>query len=172
MIVTPATLATQWSDELKAHAPGLKVLVYDGWTNVKVPISESQIEHVRQKRQSEKQKATRKAARAGTKAQAQANIKKKGKATAVDIDAMDVDDGEEEEIVDWCAYAHSFDVVITTYNVLQLDLNVARAPPSRPRRDGVVYANVERPRSPLIMVEWARVVSIPPNHIIIHSISF
>ncbi|KAF9064876.1 SNF2 family N-terminal domain-containing protein [Rhodocollybia butyracea] len=156
LIVTPATLATQWFDELKAHAPSLKVLVYDGWNNVKVPITTAQIEKVRQERQQAKSKAKKKSARAGTKAEAEANIKKKkGKATAVDAHTMDM---ETDEVMDWCTYVHQFDVVITTYNVLQSDLNVARAPPTRPRRDGVVYVNVERPRSPLILVEWARVV--------------
>ncbi|KAJ3979483.1 SNF2 family N-terminal domain-containing protein [Lentinula detonsa] len=133
LIVTPANLASQWVDELKTHAPSLKVLVYGGWASVKVPIT-------------------------GSKAEAQANIKKRGKATTVDDDAMDVDSEEEEENLDWCRYVHKFDVVITTYTVHQSDLNVARAPPERPRRDGVVYANIERQRSPLIMVEWARVV--------------
>ncbi|KAJ3983056.1 SNF2 family N-terminal domain-containing protein [Lentinula detonsa] len=158
LIVTPANLASQWVDELKTHAPSLKVLVYGGWASVKVPISETQIQRERKERQQVKQKAKKKAARAGSKAEAQANIKKRGKATTVDVDAMDVDSEEEEEILDWCRYVHEFDVVITTYTVLQSDLNVARAPPERPRRDGVVYANIERQRSPLIMVEWARVV--------------
>ncbi|KAJ4490515.1 SNF2 family N-terminal domain-containing protein [Lentinula aciculospora] len=154
LIVTPANLASQWSDELQVHAPTLKVLVYDGWANVKVPVSDTQIEEERKQAQ---QKTKKKAAKAGTKAEAQANINKTGKAAAA-VDTTAVDDVEEEEIVDWCSYVHTFDVVITTYTVLQSDLNVARAPPKRPRRDGVVYANVARPRSPLILVEWARVV--------------
>ncbi|KIK58778.1 hypothetical protein GYMLUDRAFT_45086 [Collybiopsis luxurians FD-317 M1] len=157
LIVTPLALAGQWSDELKAHAPSLRVMFYDGWNNVKVPISATQIEEERQRRRQARQKARKKAARASTKVEAQANIKGKGRATAIDVDAMDVDD-EEDEVLDWCSYVHTFDIVITTYNVLQSDLNVARAPPKRPRRDGVKYLNLERPRSPLVMVEWARVV--------------
>jgi len=35
LIVTPPTLAGQWYDELCAHAPSLKVLLYEGWTKIK-----------------------------------------------------------------------------------------------------------------------------------------
>ncbi|THU89639.1 hypothetical protein K435DRAFT_760893 [Dendrothele bispora CBS 962.96] len=159
LIVTPAALATQWQDEFKTHAPHLKVLFYEGWSNVKVPISQSQIEKEKERRAQEKLKARRRAARAKSRAESKKNIAKRGKAYDQPIDLEDSDnDEEDEEIVDWVAFAHSFDVVITTYNVLQGDLNVARAPPTRPRRDGVVYSNLDRPRSPLVMVEWNRVV--------------
>lgn len=41
LIVTPNSLAQQWVDELKAHAPMLRVkLVYEGRTKVPVPITE------------------------------------------------------------------------------------------------------------------------------------
>jgi E3 ubiquitin-protein ligase SHPRH len=59
---------------------------------------------------------------------------------------------------DWCSYINTFDVCITTYNILQQEFNVARAPPDRPRREDVIYSNIERPRSPLIMCEWYRVI--------------
>lgn len=54
--------------------------------------------------------------------------------------------------------ANQYDVIITTYQVLKADLDVARAVPMRPRRDNVIYHNVDRPRSPLVMCEWYRVV--------------
>ena len=50
---------------------------------------------------------------------------------------------------------HEYDVVITTYQTLCSDLYVAHPGPNRPRRTTVVY---ERPRSPLVMVEWKPVV--------------
>ncbi|GLB44340.1 putative SNF2 family N-terminal domain [Lyophyllum shimeji] len=91
-----------------------------------------------------------------------------------DLEADDVggEGEEEEEILPWPAYVHTFDVVITTYSVLRADFNVALAPPVRPRRADVVYstsysygstgagagAGRERVRSPLVMVEWARVI--------------
>lgn len=33
LIVTPETLCKQWADELKAHAPQLRVLQYEGWAS-------------------------------------------------------------------------------------------------------------------------------------------
>ena len=68
------------------------------------------------------------------------------------------DEEDEEEIMDWCAYVNTFDVCITTYNTLQHDLGVARPPPTRPRRNFVQYSTANRPRSPLVMCEWYRVI--------------
>lgn len=65
------------------------------------------------------------------------------------------DDGE---VLDWCNYVHQFDVVITTYNVLRSEIHVARPPPDRPRREEAIYYTSARLRSPLVMVEWKRVV--------------
>ena len=77
----------------------------------------------------------------------------------VDSDAKDEDkDMNEDEVVDWCTYVNTFDVCITTYNVLQQDLGVARPPPTRPRRAFVQYSTVHRTRSPLVMCEWYRVI--------------
>ncbi|KAK1231675.1 hypothetical protein PQX77_005198 [Marasmius sp. AFHP31] len=164
LIVTPLALQSQWIDELKAHAPHLKVHVYEGWSKISVPITAAQVEEAQQKRAQTKRKAEKKAARAATKAEAESRIKSKGKRRANNEEDAEPgpsrlgDADEEDEIVDWYAFAHSFDIVITTYKVFQNDLNVARAPPKRPRRDGVHYENVERPRSPLVMCEWYRVI--------------
>ncbi|OBZ74793.1 putative ATP-dependent helicase IRC20 [Grifola frondosa] len=129
LIVTPSSLAPQWTDELANHAPSLKVLIYDGWTTVPVPITEGGVVSERLQR---------------------------GKSKRMDgaVTPMDVD----EEVLDWCAYVNRFDVCITTYNVLQQDLGVARPPPDRPRRSFVQYRNVEHQRSPLVMCEWYRVI--------------
>lgn len=75
-----------------------------------------------------------------------------------DVEERSEDPDEEDDIVDWCTYVNRFDVCITTYNVLQQDLSVARPPPVRPRRAGVTYSNAERSRSALIMCEWFRVI--------------
>ena len=48
--MTPPSLASQWVDELALHAPGLRVLVYEGWTKLKVPVTKWQIEQERKKR--------------------------------------------------------------------------------------------------------------------------
>ncbi len=115
-------------DEVALHAPTLKVLLYEGWSKLKVPINAAQVEEEREKR-------------------AKARKKRKGAAR------LDPDD-----VVDWCTYVNGFDVVVTTYTELRNDLNIARPIPKRPRREDVVYSNLERPRSPLIMCEWQRVV--------------
>ncbi|KAJ7180438.1 SNF2 family N-terminal domain-containing protein [Mycena filopes] len=163
LIVTPPALASQWIDELKLHAPSLKVLLYEGWTKVGVPISAADVEKERVKR-------LRAASREGT-GKGKGNSKKKaakGKKRYSsededsDDDLDDLDENEpgenDGEILDWCSYVQGYDVVVTTYQTLKTDVNVARAAPTRPRREDVVYSNVERPRSPLILVEWNRVV--------------
>lgn len=127
--------------------------MYNGWSKVSVPITQTQLEEKRVKMQNAKAKALKRAAGA--------KKKDKGKKTDED-DQMDVDladeAAEDVELLDWCSYVHTFDIVITTYTVLRSDFDVARAVPTRPRREDVVYTNVERPRSPLVMVEWNRVV--------------
>ncbi|KAK7030788.1 SNF2 family helicase [Favolaschia claudopus] len=155
LIVTPVSLATQWVDELKLHAPTLKVLVYDGWTKLKVPITAADVETERAKR-------LRAASRGKAKAKATAQKKKsKGRGKTKQIVSDSEDDeagGVIEEVLDWPAYVQGYDVVITTYQTLKTDFNVAKPVPKRPRREDVVYSTVERPRSPLILVEWNRVV--------------
>ncbi|KAG6852711.1 hypothetical protein C0991_009638 [Blastosporella zonata] len=153
LIVTPPALASQWADELASHAPTLKVLKYDGWSKVPVPVTMGQVEAAKRELLKKKSKPARK------------SIKRRiGQGNLLDSDDdMDVDEpkptaSEEVEIQDWCSYVHEFDVVITTYSVLRSDFNVALAAPVRPRREDVVYSKVERTRSPLIMVEWYRVI--------------
>lgn len=181
LIVTPPALASQWIDELKLHAPSLKVLLYEGWTKVGVPISAADVEKERVKR-------LRAASRGKGTSKGKGNSKKKaakGKRryrsededSDDDLDDLDENEAGEDvgEILDWCSYVQGYDVVcalyrplqqvlmrfhkvVTTYQTLKTDVNVARAAPTRPRREDVVYSNVERPRSPLILVEWNRVV--------------
>ncbi|KAI0370965.1 hypothetical protein BV20DRAFT_943332 [Pilatotrama ljubarskyi] len=152
LIVTPPSLAPQWADELATHAPTLKVLVYDGWQKVPVPISEKDIVAEREKRWKQKAKERARTSKA------------KGKRKGVAADEMDVDDDpptkedQTDDVQDWCAYVNTFDVCITTYTVLQHDLGVARPPPNRPRRAFVDYGNSSRSRSPLVMCEWYRVI--------------
>ncbi|RPD76905.1 hypothetical protein L226DRAFT_459082 [Lentinus tigrinus ALCF2SS1-7] len=165
LIVTPPSLAPQWQDELKTHAPSLKVLKYDGWQKVPVPISERDVAIEREKQQQQKQKAQSKSK---AKTPARASKGKSRKKAADSDDDMDVDDeiesstpvGDDGEakILDWCSYVNQYDVCITTYNTLQQDLGVARPPPTRPRRAFVKYSTVHRSRSPLVMCEWYRVI--------------
>ncbi|KAL7424578.1 hypothetical protein Q5752_000262 [Cryptotrichosporon argae] len=55
-------------------------------------------------------------------------------------------------------YVRAHDVVVTTYQTLADDLKVARSVPPRSRRSTADYRINERPRSPLVMVEWWRVI--------------
>lgn len=161
MIVTPPALASQWADEFATHAPSLKVLVYEGWTKLQVPITQRQVEEERQRRMERRLKKLEK-----DKQKAKVKRKRKGKGisgsgsnTPQSVEhemVIDVDDGSD--LVDWCTHVQGFDVVITTYVVLQSDLNVAGVAPDRPRREAARYSNLERPRSPLVMCEWNRVV--------------
>jgi E3 ubiquitin-protein ligase SHPRH len=160
--VTPPTLAAQWADELAAHAPDLKVFVYQGWAKLGVPITEADVEAERVKRRSM-------AARRNIRAKAKRNGKGKGKDNTLPGDVIVIGELEPHAmrnlraddlnpILDWPSYINQFDVCITTYNVLRLDLTVARAPPKRPRRQDVEYKILTRPRSPLVMCEWYRVI--------------
>jgi E3 ubiquitin-protein ligase SHPRH len=146
----------------------LKVFVYDGWAKLNVPITEYDVEIERERRRSA---GKIKSAASGAKSGGTKGKKAKGKAAYYDDDDdyMDVDtpksasvrmtNGDDgEDILDWCTYINTFDVCITTYNTLRQDLSVARAPPVRPRREDVVYSNMERARSPLVMCEWHRVI--------------
>ena len=180
LVVTPASLAAQWADEFRLHAPSLRILIYDGWTKVPVPITEDDAEDEKEKRKKSKSQGKGKA-RSGPKPPARTvnakgvrnasvaltRLKSSGRRSADDMDVDEARNGEpskddnadeDEEVLDWCTYVNTFDVCITTYNVLQQDLGVARAPPVRPRRDNVRYSNMERPRSPLVMCEWYRVI--------------
>jgi E3 ubiquitin-protein ligase SHPRH len=150
LIVTPPALASQWADELVAHATGLRVLIYNGWSKVEVPITPDDVEDERERRVNAKNTKVRKNA--------------KGKAKGIEEeDVMAIDEEytstvKDDDILDWCSYVNAFDVCITMYNVLRQDLTVARAPPKRPRRADVEYSNLDRPRSPLVMCEWYRVI--------------
>ncbi|THG95740.1 hypothetical protein EW026_g5964 [Hermanssonia centrifuga] len=165
LIVTPQSLAQQWADELALHAPTLKVLVYDGWSKVAVPISEKDLAIARHQKARLAEKAKARAARSSkAKSDGAGDSRSKRVRTAKaeqddpDSEVDENDDLEEDGLMDWCQHVNSFDVCITTYNVLQQDLGVARPPPDRPRRTIATYINIERSRSPLVMCEWHRVI--------------
>jgi len=132
-------LAPQWREELETHAPTLKVLFYEGWTKVNVPIMNSPFEIERLARTSKSKKAA----------------KKNGLLT-VDNDIKTR--GDNGNYLEWCDYVQQFDVVITTYAILRSEIHVARPAPERLRREDASYSSVKVARSPLVMVEWKRVV--------------
>ncbi|PCH42935.1 hypothetical protein WOLCODRAFT_90057 [Wolfiporia cocos MD-104 SS10] len=172
LIVTPSSLAQQWADELKLHAPSLKVLMYEGWDKVPVPIDGLDLEEKRKTLQIQRGhkkgrqvKASKRVSSSPTESDgseheepASTRQKRNAKQPSTSAAQIPAAETDEDDLVDWCTYVNKFDVCITTYSVLQSDLGVARPPPTRPRRTGVLYSNVERPRSPLIMCEWYRVI--------------
>jgi E3 ubiquitin-protein ligase SHPRH len=141
----------QWVDEMRLHAPSLNVLIYDGWK--KLP---AHVQHATQNFTYSSNKENK-------------LVPKKGKKKAVEEGRMDVEE-EVGEPVDWATYVNSFDVCITTYNVLQQDLNVARAPPKRSRRESADYSRTTRVRSPLVCVEFFRVIMDEVGHCACYSL--
>ena len=144
--MTPVSLLRQWVDEIELHAPSLKVFVYEGWSKLPdaVKVKHNGLRNT--------------------------PPSTKGKTRA---DAMDVDSPSSTPTLGssstpspssgvdaWAQFINEYDVCITTYNVLQQDLHVARAPPRRPRRETAEYSTPAylRPRSPLVCVEFWRVV--------------
>jgi len=166
LIVTPSSLAAQWVDEINTHAPSLKVLVYEGWSKVAVPILNTPEEKERARRllkksgnlgpTIEKKSITAKVRSKKGRGKVRYNNGRDVTEESNEIKTADVD--KEGGFLSWCDYVQGFDIVVTTYATLRSDFNVARAAIKRPRREDVSYANVERPRSPLVMVEWMRVV--------------
>ncbi|PPQ99586.1 hypothetical protein CVT24_005165 [Panaeolus cyanescens] len=152
LIVTPPALAGQWKDELEAHAPSLKVLVYEGWGKIPVPMTKEKaeierFEHKLKTTQAAKPKAKKRKSKAGAEVPEEES----------EPDPISTKDADGKWL-EWCQYVHQFDVVITTFPVLRSEVWVARAPPERSRREAAAYSGVARLRSPLVMVEWKRVV--------------
>ncbi|KAF8308099.1 hypothetical protein DL93DRAFT_1962187 [Clavulina sp. PMI_390] len=65
---------------------------------------------------------------------------------------------EEHATTLWHLAAQDYDVILTTFQELQSDLNVARPPVQRSRRMTAEYSEFVRARSPLILLDFARVV--------------
>jgi E3 ubiquitin-protein ligase SHPRH len=152
---------------MKKHAPSLKVLMYEGWNKLKIA-------------QPLLAKAKMEVGKTGTKGKGKG--RGRGKAAANDSagisrstsvsesssasnsrskrKAPDDDDAEDPPALNesaqtsWRTYIQQFDVILTTYQTLQSELVVARKPVKRPRREGAMYMNTLRPRSPLVMVEY------------------
>ena len=141
--MTPPSLSRQWQEEIATHAPDAKVFVYMGYQNLPALLSDSsqEIERVKDLK---------------TKKQA-----KKRKGGAKTDSAPTEDDpflGPDGRPLHWPDFIQLFDFAIVDFSVLRHDLNIARPAPVRPRREDVSYATEARRRSPLVMVEWRRVV--------------
>lgn len=131
--MTPPILLKQWADEFKKHAPSLRVLIYEGITPTLIRSMQSMSVNDPAPASSDSTggRSTR-----GTKKQKQDAHPEQGKRPT-----------------DWKGYVAQFDVVLTTYTVLTKEVNIARAPVKRPRREAAAYHTEDRFRSPLIVVE-------------------
>jgi E3 ubiquitin-protein ligase SHPRH len=159
LVITPPALVGQWADELSAHAPDLKVFVYEGWAKLKVPITEADVEAEMMKRRpaAAKQKSRYKQNRTANAGAMQDNNTTRSEAK-LDAGANDQNPDDPDPVLDWTSYINQFDVCITTYDVLRADTFVVHAPRERPRRQGTDYKQLRQPRSPLVMCEWYRVI--------------
>lgn len=86
--------------------------------------------------------------------------KRKHGAEGTQIADEPMDPNDDYGVLDWPTFINDYDVCITTYTILQQDLTVAFAPIKRPRREIAAekYREDDRPRSPLVLVEWNRVI--------------
>lgn len=129
-------------DEFSTRAPKLKVLQYEG--KAKLQLS----------------------------TKSEVGGKKKGTAKKNTKAMVSFEDYGDKAIETWQVLAQEYDVIITTClstprlllrllfadslaidQNLQTDLNIARPPVQRSRRDTVDYAITARPRSPLVVLE-------------------
>ena len=177
LIVTPSSLLPQWVDEIAKHAPSLKVFVFEGWTQIRkqvalTPLDRKAIEAKKQKKAKgrPKKKPLKKKVKWVNGEEDEddftgktAKRKGKGKGTKPVVEEeQSEDEGYDPQtdgpIDDWARFCDGYDIVITSYTTLGKELGVARGSSERPRRWGVKYGDENKPRSPLVGVEWARVV--------------
>jgi E3 ubiquitin-protein ligase SHPRH len=177
LIVTPSSLLPQWVSEIEKHAPSLRVFVFDGWTQIRkqvalTPLDRKAIEAKKQKKT--KGRAKKKPLKKKLKqiddeedeeefTEKPTKGKGKGKGTRPVVEEeQSEDEGHvpqpDDPIDDWARFCNEFDIVITSYTTLGKELGVARGSSERPRRWGVKYGDENKPRSPLVGVEWARVI--------------
>lgn len=96
-----------------------------------------------------------------TKRKGKGKGKRKGVRPVVDEEQSENEEDDPQTdgpIDDWARFCNEFDIVITSYATLSKELGVARGSSERPRRGGVKYGDENKPRSPLVGVEWARVI--------------
>ena len=133
--MTPAALASQWFDEFALHAPSLKVFIYDGWSKIKAPVRERERRRLGGKAKVEDDSSSK--YKKGHKRKGKAKVNPESDADYMDVDSVSTSTSAFKT-QDWCEFINTFDVCITTYNTLRLELDVARAPLVRPRREDVV----------------------------------
>ena len=133
-------------DEIAAHSPSLKVMIYRGWNK----------DQFHRTMSSQPNKPI-KSDKTGKRKKYVINEGPSNRSTPSVPDGIE-DDDASDEVPQWSLDANEYDIWITTYTVLAHELPVARAPVVRPRREVATYSNAERMRSPLVTLEWYRVI--------------
>lgn len=169
LVVTPLPLLKQWVAEMAKHAPSLRVCVYPGWKPLIDQVSATRKKAVREREINVKREQKRKNTRVRNETRAKFAKGNGGQGINMAIEVEDASDEEDKpDISDeslleltqrmWIDYVRGHDVVITTYQNLASDIAVAASAPKRSRRSTAKYGIEERPRSPLVMAEWWRVI--------------
>ncbi|WVF70051.1 hypothetical protein IAT40_004838 [Kwoniella sp. CBS 6097] len=173
LIVTPPSLLKQWVAEMQRHAPTLRVCVYEGWRSLQKGIDKQRA--ARLKAEGSKAEATRKRKAEQLRNQTRAKYARKFDGTRVksepeEVEVIEIDEEKEGTLQvtqrQFVEYVRAHDVVAhihliaftELYLAVSQDLKVALPAPPRSRRSNANYKPNERPRSPLVMVEWWRVI--------------
>ncbi|CAK9783442.1 hypothetical protein CC85DRAFT_282178 [Cutaneotrichosporon oleaginosum] len=167
LVVTPLSLLQQWVNEINNHAPNLRICIYPGWKALLAQLraKRSVIAKTQLKREAENRK--RKAKDLRNTARLKYAKGSGNQRIEVEMESSDEtqaeEDGEPISLLSltqlaFLDYVRGHDVVVTTYQALIEDLGVANPVPARSRRSTAKYNLQERPRSPLVMCKWWRVI--------------
>lgn len=173
LVVTPLPLLQQWVNEMHNHAPSLRICVYPGWKVLMAQLEAKRKDARNARKKRDASELKRKTKRMRNETRAKYAKGRNGDRVKVEMESSDDsdeeedgNDGSEEPHLSLLAltqqafldYIRGHDVVITTYQTLSEDLTVANPAPVRSRRSTAKYNLDERPRSPLVMCEWWRVI--------------
>ncbi|BEI82473.1 hypothetical protein CcaverHIS002_0303410 [Cutaneotrichosporon cavernicola] len=171
LVVTPLPLLQQWVSEMNTHAPNLRICVYPGWKALITQLRAKRKEIAKAQRQREVESLKRKSKKMRNSTRRKYAKGRNSERVDVEMESSDESDDEDETGNDgahstllaltqqaFLDYVRGHDVVITTYQTLGEDLTVANPAPVRSRRSTAKYNLEERPRSPLVMCEWWRVI--------------
>ncbi|WVQ69001.1 uncharacterized protein L199_007213 [Kwoniella botswanensis] len=167
LIVTPPSLLKQWVSEMQRHAPTLRVCVYEGWKSLQKGVEKQRSARMKAAEAEKKRKAV--AFRDQTRNKYARNNASRRVKVEVDVNGNDEEEEGTLQVTQrqFVEYVRAHDIVVTTYQFYLLtycpfsvsqDLKVALPAPPRSRRSTANYKPNERPRSPLVMVEWWRVI--------------
>ncbi|WVQ76787.1 hypothetical protein IAR50_006461 [Cryptococcus sp. DSM 104548] len=150
LIVTPPSLLKQWVAEIRRHAPSLRICVYDGWQSLQKGVQRQRDaqQKIRAKKETERKRKAQEQSRNNTRTKY--SKASNGQPVKAERREEEVEEEEEEE--------GSSPETLLDITQMSSDLKVALPAPARSRRSKANYRLNDRPRSPLVMVEWWRVI--------------